>query len=62
MLMNGVLVVIRELRRLGQRLAPGDSISAGSFMPPMPVTKDLYTETVYEGMGGTTLKVAAWYR
>jgi len=60
--MNGVLVVLEELRRLGERLQPGDLISSGSFMPPMPVTKDLYTETVYEGMGGTTLKVSAWYR
>jgi 2-keto-4-pentenoate hydratase len=60
--LNGVLVVVRELRRLGERLQPGDIISAGSYMPPMPVTSGLYTETIYEGIGGKTLHVSASYR
>ena len=60
--LNGVLVVLEELKRRGERLLPGDLISAGSYMPPMPVTEGLYTEAVYEGIGGTTLRVAANYR
>ena len=60
--LNGVLVVIEELKRRGERLHAGDLISSGSYMPPMPVTAGLYTETRYEGIGGTTLTVAASYR
>lgn len=60
--LNGVLVVIEELKRRGERLQAGDLISSGSYMPPMPVTRGLYTETVYEGIGGTTLRVSASYR
>ena len=60
--LNAVLVVLEELKRRGERLHPGDLISAGSYMPPIPVTPDMYTEAVYEGIGGTTLKVSARYR
>ncbi len=60
--LNAVLVVLEELKRRGERLRPGDVISAGSYMPPIPVTADMYTETVYEGIGGTTLRVSARYR
>ena len=60
--LNGVLVVIEELKRRGERLHAGDLISSGSYMPPMPVTAGLFTETRYEGIGGTTLTVAASYR
>jgi 2-keto-4-pentenoate hydratase len=60
--LNGVLVVVEELRRRGERLHAGDLISSGSYMPPMPVTAGLYTETRYDGIGGTTLTVDASYR
>ncbi len=60
--LNGVLVVIEELKRRGERLHAGDLISSGSYMPPMPVTAGLFTETRYEGIGGTTLTVSASYR
>ena len=60
--LNGVLVVVEELKRRGERLHAGDLISSGSYMPPMPVTGGLYTETRYEGIGGTTLTVDASYR
>lgn len=60
--LNGVLVVVEELKRRGERLHAGDLISSGSYMPPMPVTSGLYTETRYEGIGGTTLTVDASYR
>ena len=60
--LNAVLVVRDELKRRGERLHPGDLISAGSYMPPIPVTPEMYTEAVYEGIGGATLKVAARYR
>jgi len=56
--LRGVLVVIEELRRLGQRLAPGDLISSGSYMPPIPVREPIGYETIYEGMGGQTLRVS----
>ena len=59
--LNGVLVVIEELKRRDERLHPGDLISSGSYMPPMSVTEGLYTEATYEGIGGTTLRVAATY-
>jgi 2-keto-4-pentenoate hydratase len=59
--LNGVLVVLDELKRRGERLAPGDLVSSGSYMPPMPVAAGMYTETVYEGIGGTTLRVSARY-
>jgi 2-keto-4-pentenoate hydratase len=60
--LTAVLVVIEELRRRGERLRPGDLISAGSYMPPIPVTPGMHTEAVYEGVGGTTLRVSARYR
>lgn len=60
--LNGVLVVVEELKRRGERLHAGDLISSGSYMPPMPVTGGLYTETRYEGIGGTTLTVDVSYR
>ncbi len=60
--LNAVLVVLEELRRGGERLQPGDLISAGSYMPPIPVVSGMYTEAVYEGIGGTTLRVAAHYQ
>lgn len=60
--LNGVLVVIEELKRRGERLQAGDLVSSGSYMPPMPVTAGLYTKTIYEGIGGTTLSVDASYR
>ena len=60
--LNGVLVVLEELKRRGERLHAGDLVSAGSYMPPMPVTEGLYTEAIYEGIGGTTLRVAARYQ
>lgn len=60
--LNAVLVVVEELKRRGERLRPGDLISAGSYMPPIPVTPGMYTEAVYEGVGGTTLRVSARYQ
>ena len=60
--LNGVLVVIDELRRRGERLAPGDLISSGSYMPPIPVKAPIGYETIYEGLGGQTLKVATSFR
>ncbi len=60
--LNGVLVVLDELRRRGEQLEPGDLISAGSYMPPILVEPGMATETVYEGIGGRTLRVSASYR
>jgi 2-keto-4-pentenoate hydratase len=60
--LNGVLDVAEELKRRGERLHAGDLISSGSYMPPMPVTAGLYTKTLYEGIGGTTLTADASYR
>jgi 2-keto-4-pentenoate hydratase len=60
--LNGVLVVIDELKRRGERLRVGDLVSSGSYMPPMRVQPGMTTETVYEGLGGTTLRVSATYR
>jgi len=56
--LNGVLVVIEELRRRGERLERGDLISSGSYMPPIPVREPIAYETIYEGIGGQTLRVA----
>ena len=56
--LNGVLVVIEELRRRGERLAPGDLISSGSYMPPIPVREPAEFETIYEGVGGKTIRVS----
>lgn len=60
--LRGVLVVLDELRRRGEHLAVGDLISSGSYMPPIPVKAGMVTETVYEGIGGQTLRVSASYR
>lgn len=60
--LRGALVVLEELRRRGERLEPGDLISAGSYMPPIPVEAGMHTEAVYEGIGGETLRVSASYR
>jgi 2-keto-4-pentenoate hydratase len=60
--LNGVLVVINELRRRGERLAPGDLISSGSYMPPIPVRDPIGYETVYEGLGGQMLRVSTSFR
>jgi 2-keto-4-pentenoate hydratase len=60
--LNGVLVVVEELKRRGERLHAGDLVSSGSYMPPIPVRPGLTTETVYAGIGGTTLRVSASYR
>jgi 2-keto-4-pentenoate hydratase len=56
--LNGVLVVIDELRRRGERLKPGDLISSGSYMPPIPVREPVEYETIYEGVGGQTIRVS----
>jgi len=50
--------VIEELRRRGERLERGDLISSGSYMPPIPVREPAKYETVYEGIGGQTIRVA----
>ena len=60
--LNGVLVVIAELKRRGERLEPGDLISSGSYMPPIPVREPIGYETVYEGIGGRTLRVSTSFR
>lgn len=60
--LNGALVVIEELKRRGERLEPGDLISAGSYMPPIPVREPAAYETVYEGIGGQTLRVSTSFR
>jgi 2-keto-4-pentenoate hydratase len=59
--LNGVLVVLDELRRKGKQLREGDLISSGSYMPPILVTSGMFTKTVYEGIGGQTLEVSASY-
>ena len=56
--LNGVLVVIEEMRRRGERLVPGDLISSGSYMPPIPVREPAEYETIYEGVGGQTISVS----
>lgn len=60
--LNGVLVVIEELKRRGERLAPGDLISAGSYMPPIPVREPIGYETIYTGIGGRTIRVSTSFR
>ncbi len=60
--LNGVLVVIEELKRRGERLEPGDLVSAGSYMPPIPVREAIGYETVYEGIGGQTIRVSTSFR
>lgn len=56
--LNGALVVIKELRRKGERLMPGDLISSGSYMPPILVTEPIEYKTIYEGIGGKTISVS----
>jgi len=60
--LRGVLVVIEELRRRGERLEPGDLVSSGSYMPPIPVRAPLGYETIYAGIGGRTLRVSTSFR
>ncbi len=60
--LNGVLVVVEELKRRGERLEPGDLISAGSYMPPIPVREAIGYETIYEGIGGQTIRVSTSFR
>jgi len=60
--LNGALVVIEELERRGERLEAGDLISAGSYMPPIAVREPIGYETIYEGIGGTTLRVSTSFR
>jgi 2-keto-4-pentenoate hydratase len=60
--LHGVLVVIEELRRRGERLAPGDLVSSGSYMPPIAVNQAIGYETVYEGIGGQTIRVSTSFR
>lgn len=56
--LNGVLVVVEELKRRGERLRAGDLVSSGSYMPPVLVTGPIEYETIYENIGGTTLRVS----
>ncbi|MEE2683845.1 MAG: hypothetical protein VYC50_01900 [Pseudomonadota bacterium] len=56
--LNGVLVVIDELKRNGERLMPGDLVSSGSYMPPILVTEPIAYKTIYEGIGGETISVS----
>jgi 2-keto-4-pentenoate hydratase len=60
--LNGVLVVIEELKRRGERLRPGDLISSGSYMPPIRVDEAVEYETIYEGIGGQTIRVSTSFR
>ena len=60
--LNGVLVVIEELKRRGERLQPGDLISSGSYMPPIRVGEPVEYETIYEGIGGQTIRVSTSFR
>ena len=60
--LNGVLVVIEELKRRGERLQQGDLISTGSYMPPILVDKAIEYETIYEGIGGQTIRVSTSFR
>jgi 2-keto-4-pentenoate hydratase len=57
-----VLVVVEELRRRGERLEPGDLVSSGSYMPPIPVKSAIGYETIYEGIGGRTIRVSTSFR
>jgi 2-keto-4-pentenoate hydratase len=56
--LNGVLVVIEELKRRGERLRVGDLVSSGSYMPPIRVAAPIEYETIYEGIGGRTIRVS----
>jgi 2-keto-4-pentenoate hydratase len=56
--LNGALVVIKELKRRGEKLMPGDLISSGSYMPPILVTEPIEYKTIYEGIGGKTISVS----
>ena len=60
--LNGILVVIDELQRRGEQLQPGDLISSGSYMPPILVDKPVKYETIYEGIGGKTIRVSTSFR
>ncbi|GFZ80986.1 hypothetical protein GCM10011403_25100 [Pseudohongiella nitratireducens] len=60
--LQGVLEVVKELRRQGESLQPGDLVSSGSYMPPIPVKSGMETVTRYEGIGGQTLEARASYR
>jgi 2-keto-4-pentenoate hydratase len=60
--LRGVLVVIEELRRRGERLEPGDLVSSGSYMPPIAVREPIGYETIYAGIGGRTLRVSTSFR
>ena len=60
--LNGVLVVIEELKRRGERLRPGDLISSGAYMPPIRVDEAVEYETIYEGIGGQTIRVSTSFR
>jgi 2-keto-4-pentenoate hydratase len=60
--LRGVLVVVEELRRRGERLEPGDLVSSGSYMPPIPVKTAIGYETIYEGIGGRTIRVSTSFR
>jgi 2-keto-4-pentenoate hydratase len=55
--LNGVLVVIEELKRLGLTLQPGDLISSGSYMPPVRVSLPIKYTTRYKGIGGQDISV-----
>jgi 2-keto-4-pentenoate hydratase len=55
--LNGVLVVVEELKRLGLTLQPGDLISSGSYMPPVRVNAPIKYVTRYEGIGGQDISV-----
>jgi hypothetical protein len=41
---------------------PGDLVSSGSYMPPIAVDKAIGYETIYEGLGGQTLRVSTSFR
>jgi 2-keto-4-pentenoate hydratase len=60
--LNGELVVIEELKRRGERLRQGDLISTGSYMPPILVVEPVEYETIYEGIGGQTIRVSTSFR
>lgn len=60
--LNAVLVVAEELRRRGERLEPGDLVSAGSYMPPILVDGPADYEAIYEGLAGQTIRVSVSFR
>jgi 2-keto-4-pentenoate hydratase len=59
--LNGVMVVIDELRREGLSLSAGDVISSGSYMPPILVTEPVTYTTRYEGIGGQDISVSTTF-